>query len=271
MVRFDGTPLYPPRTSKTVTYPLSPDEQALYEAVTAYVEQNYRRTTIGNRSSVGLALTVIQRRLASSTWALLRSLERRRERLAADRKRLEEGLVTTEDLAAEQDRLPTRDLREEKTADEEVASPDGTEEAERFDALISGATSARTVAELDAELADLQGLIYLARATYDQQRESKFARFQELLADHPGTKILVFTEHRDTLDYLVSAWRARLHGPGRHHPRRHGVPRARAPDRAVPLRRMPVPVRHRRGRGRAEHAVLLAADQLGRSVESGPA
>jgi len=203
MVTFKGKPLYPPRASKTVSYPLNIDEATLYEAVTAYVEDNYRRTTSGNRSSVGLALTVIQRRLASSTWALLRSLERRKDKLADDLKRLQQGILSTEQFAVEQSHLPVKDLREEKTGDEEE-NEDGYEEAERFDEIVTGATCARNADELAAELAQVQALVILARATYEKKSESKFERLRELLDDHPDTKILIFTEHRDTLAFLVS-------------------------------------------------------------------
>ncbi|MCW3097902.1 MAG: helicase protein [Chthonomonadaceae bacterium] len=209
MVRFDGAPLYPPRESKTVSYPLNADERMLYEAVSQYVEEYYRKTTAGNRSSVGLALSVIQRRLASSAWALLRSVERRAAILADKLKQLQDLMLTEEQFALEQGSLPTKDLREEKTGDEEE-SEDGIEEGERFDDTVSRATTARNPAELAQELQDVQALAVLARAVYDTQQESKFLRLQELLSEHPDTKILIFTEHRDTLNFLV----ARMEGMG---------------------------------------------------------
>lgn len=237
MVQFNGDDLYPRRVSKTVSYPLNLDERALYEAVTAYVEENYRKTTQSNRSSVGLALTVIQRRLASSTWALLQSLERRASRLGDALKRMEQGLLSPEEFAAQQGKLPTKDLREEKTADEEV-SDDGTEEAEKFDAEVSGATSARSPEELRAELQQLQGLVVMARATWEKQRESKFERLQQLLEEHPDTKILIFTEHRDTLNFLVSRMEglgytdriATIHGGMDYRERERQAERFRSPE-----------------------------------------
>src|SRR5690606_28442164 len=81
MRRFDGTPLYVQRVSDTATYHLEGDEKDLYEAVTAYVESHYNRARVLNRSAARLAMSVLQRRAASSTWAILRSLERRLERL----------------------------------------------------------------------------------------------------------------------------------------------------------------------------------------------
>ncbi len=122
---------------------------------------------------------------------------------------MEEGLLTQEQYEAEQAHLPGKDLREEKTGDEEI-SEDGTEESERFDAIVSGATAARNPVELAAELQQVQALLILARAAYDKQQESKFERLKALLKDYPDTKILIFTEHRDTLNFLV----ARLEGLG---------------------------------------------------------
>ena len=63
MVRFDGTPIYPPRDSKTVEYPLSPPERKLYERVTVYCQTHYDRAKLRNRSAAGLAMSILQRRL----------------------------------------------------------------------------------------------------------------------------------------------------------------------------------------------------------------
>ena len=81
MVRFDGRPLYPQRRCDTISYGLSPPEQALYEATTRYISETYNRARVLNRSAARLAMSVFQRRLASSTYALMRSFERRLDRL----------------------------------------------------------------------------------------------------------------------------------------------------------------------------------------------
>ena len=88
--RFDGRPLFPERRAYTVNYPLSPGERALYDEVTDYVRNEFNRAEklqSDRRGTVGFALTVLQRRLASSPEAIYQSLKRRRERLE---KRLEE-------------------------------------------------------------------------------------------------------------------------------------------------------------------------------------
>ena len=91
----EGKPLFPERRAYTVPYDLSDDEQDLYEAVTLYVREEMNRAdrfaAEGDRvrrNTVGFALTVLQRRLASSPEAILRSLERRRARLERRRREL---------------------------------------------------------------------------------------------------------------------------------------------------------------------------------------
>ena len=73
MVRLDGRPLYPQRRCDTISYGLSPSEQALYEETTRYISENYNRARVLNRSAARLAMSVFQRRQASSTHALMRS------------------------------------------------------------------------------------------------------------------------------------------------------------------------------------------------------
>jgi hypothetical protein len=84
MVRLDGKPLYPTRVSDTLGYALTQgdiSEQRLYDETTEYMQLVYNKAKMLNRSAARLAMSVFQRRLASSTFALLRSFERRIERL----------------------------------------------------------------------------------------------------------------------------------------------------------------------------------------------
>ena len=85
LLKFDGTPLFPERRAYTVTYGLSDAEAALYKEVTDYVREEFNRADSlekdGRRGTIGFALTVLQRRLASSPEAIYQSLKRRRERL----------------------------------------------------------------------------------------------------------------------------------------------------------------------------------------------
>src|SRR5271154_3013159 len=94
LYRFDGTPLFPERCAYTASYALSPMEADLYQAVTTYVREEMNRADRSGdgkrQNSVGFALQILQRRLASSPAAIHRSLERRRKRLE---ERLREELV----------------------------------------------------------------------------------------------------------------------------------------------------------------------------------
>ena len=84
LLKFDGTPLFPERRAYTVNYALSPLEAELYSKVTEYVQEEFNRADKLNKerkNTVGFALTILQRRLASSPEAIYQSLRRRRERL----------------------------------------------------------------------------------------------------------------------------------------------------------------------------------------------
>ena len=212
MTDFSGTRLFPKRSSTTLDYPLSQGvghEQDLYDRVTNYCQVHFDRAKKRNRSAAGLAMSILQRRLASSTWAMYQSLIRREEKLTLLLAELQSGQVTPEDLETRQRGLPTRDVREEKTGDEEDAEG-GREESEVQDEKVESATDARTIDELRIEIEEVQRLVKLAREVYDRKQESKYERLWEALQDYPETKVLIFTEFRDTLDFLVD----RLEGRG---------------------------------------------------------
>src|SRR5579875_1329338 len=93
LLKFDGTPLFPERRAYTVPYKLSDAEARLYKAVTEYVREEFNRAEALHNDkragTVGFALTILQRRLASSPEAIRQSLRRRRERLEARLRELE--------------------------------------------------------------------------------------------------------------------------------------------------------------------------------------
>src|SRR3989442_7196191 len=102
LLKFDGTPLFPERIAHTVPYKLSNAEAQLYKEVTDYVREEFNRAEAlqndKRAGTVGFALTILQRRLASSPEAIYQSLHRRRERLE---KRLREMEVLQRGAAAE--------------------------------------------------------------------------------------------------------------------------------------------------------------------------
>lgn len=239
MVDFVGQPLFLPRESRTVEYPLRQgkgEEQDLYDQVTHYCEIYYDLAKRHNRSAAGLAMSILQRRLASSTGAILESLRRREQKLAQTIRDLEAGLLSEADLEQRQQELPTEDIRDTKTGDEEEIEA-GQEESERQDEAIIAATAARNLAELRREEEAVKRLVALAVQVYEQKQESKFERLWQALEDYPDTKVLIFTEFRDTLDFLMDRLEekgltgkiAHIHGGMDYQERERQVERFRGP------------------------------------------
>ena len=216
MVRFDGSPIYPKRVSDTLSYDLTQgtiSEQRLYDETTAYIETYYNRARILNRSAARLAMSIFQRRLASSTYALMRSFERRSEKLEKLIADIRSGKLSLEALQAMQRKLESlQDPLDAKTADEEENPVDGGEESEAVEAQLLAGLAAVSLAELEAERVQVADLLNLARKVHDQGQESKFERLRQILHDpqFKEEKIIIFTEHRDTLEFLAR----RLEGIG---------------------------------------------------------
>jgi SNF2 family DNA or RNA helicase len=208
LVYFDGSPIYPPRYSNTVSYDLNTgevSEQHLYDETTSYIQTYYNKAEVLNRSAARLAMSVFQRRLASSTYALLRSFERRQQKLALLIEAMRSGKLNPAKLNVTQmelDRLG--DVFDEKTADEEEAQADQEENEVVEDEALEGVL-ATTMAELETELQQVEYLCCLARRVYEAGNESKFEKLREILLDpqYHQEKMILFTEHRDTLDSLV--------------------------------------------------------------------
>ena len=210
MVGLDGTPLYRRRACDTFSYALSPGpdgEQALYDATTAYLRHAYNRA-LDNRPAVRLAMGVFQRRLASSTLAVLRSFERRTARIERTIDDLRSGRLTAAELYRRQRRLDREhgeDFFDTHGADDDARDTGDGERHEDFEETLLGAVVAVTIEELQKEMDVLAGLNERARRLVASGRDSKFEALREVLEDprHAGEKWLVFTEHRDTADYLV--------------------------------------------------------------------
>ncbi len=213
MLRFDGTHLFPPRHAYTVNYKLSDLEAALYEAVTDYVRTEFARADQladgGRKGTVGFALTSLQRRLASSPEAIYQSLKRRRNKL---KRRVEEeklgqrGKSLAETLVGAGLNGDPDDIWESS----EALSPDDYENFE--EAVVDQATAAQTIQELEAEIIILEALEEQARQVVHSGKDRKWDELSRLLQDTPEMhdsagrqrKLIIFTEHRDTLNYLAT-------------------------------------------------------------------
>ena len=221
LLKFDGTPLFPERIAHSVPYRLSTAELQLYEAVTSYVRQEFNRADAlrndKRAGAVGFALTILQRRLASSPEAIYQSLRRRRERLQ-DRLRETRGVAAVAGG-------PLLDIDDLEDLDE---APEAEVEAAES-AVMDAATAASTAAELQAEVETLATLQAFAAELRHRGEDAKWrqlagllgtvfappaAQVAELRAPYRGSgeipppvpsprhKLVVFTEHRDTLGYL---------------------------------------------------------------------
>ena len=216
MVRFDGSPLYPQRNCATLSYELSQgpeSEQELYDETTEYLQHHYNRAGMLNRSAARLAMSVFQRRLASSTYALMRSFERRQEKLAGLIDDIRNGRLTEEQLMRQQRGLDKLDdVFETRTADEDAASEDGGEQHEEFESKALSGTIAVNLSELEVERLTVEALFNKAQSLFNTSEESKFEKLREVLSDpqYLDEKLIIFTEHRDTAEFLVR----RLEGLG---------------------------------------------------------
>lgn len=219
LLKFDGTPLFPERRAYTANYKLSDREADLYEQVTTYVREEMNRADkLDNKkkNNVGFALTMLQRRLASSPEAIYQSLKRRRKRL--------EGRLEETKLLARGQKIRKKGVAE--TVDEyhvkkHIDIPDNLDEldedlsAEEYELyaeqVVDQATAAETIPELEAEILILKDLEYQALGVVESASDKKWEELSCLLQDKPEMyasggarrKLIIFTEHKDTLNYLV--------------------------------------------------------------------
>ena len=229
LLKFDGRPLFPERIAHSVPYALSEAEAKLYEAVSQYVRDEFNRTEAlrsdRRAGNVGFALTVLQRRLSSSPEAILQSLRRRKARLEGrlDELRQSQGGNSRPLADSAPPLLDADDLE-----DLEDATWEEVEAAEAE--LLDQATAASTMAELQAEIGSLKRLESLATEVRRSGEDAKWRELSGLLSEtftpagvanqiaderppygagpikppraSPHQKLVIFTEHRDTLTYL---------------------------------------------------------------------
>ncbi len=217
LFKFDATPLFPERRAYAVPYKLSDGEARLYREVTDYVRDEFNRAEAlqndKRAGTVGFALTILQRRLASSPEAIYQSLRRRKERLESRHRELrllQRGSEVAASLSASVPEWEDEDIADLEDAPDEEATAAEEE-------ILDRATAARTLDELDAEIRSLRQLESVAgkvRASGEDKKWQELAgllnRFftnapsadQESFTPSPHQKLVIFTEHRDTLNYL---------------------------------------------------------------------
>src|ERR1017187_1033214 len=182
LLKFDGTPLFPQRIAHTVPYKLSDAEAQLYRIVTDYVREEFNRAdALANdkrAGTVGFALTILQRRLASSPEAIYQSLRRRSERL---QKRLREMELLHRGAMAEAIAAAMPALDDDDVEDLEEAPDNEVQAAE--EEILDQATAARTIDELKAEIATLGRLESLALAVRRSGKDRKWKELASLLGE----------------------------------------------------------------------------------------
>lgn len=233
LLKFDGSPLFPQRFANTVQYELSQLEADLYVAVTRYVreEMNRAERLSGDgrrRNSVGFALQILQRRLASSPAAIYQSLRRRRERL--------EARLAEERIVARGNGVLSEPWRAHAMPDEDDFEELGGEELEEAEEeIVDRATAAQTIAELGTEIAMLRDLEALAERLLRSGQDAKWLQLSAILDQPPivdevtdvRRKLLIFTEPKDTLNYLADRIAQRIGNSDAVAVLHGGVPRER--------------------------------------------
>src|SRR6266700_3975245 len=229
LLKFDATPLFPERIAYTVPYKLSAPEAQLYKAVTEYVRDEFNRADAlqndKRAGTVGFALTILQRRLASSPEAIYHSLRRRRERLQKQLRELELLRRGGATIAL----LPSSTILDAEDLEDLDEAPENEDE-EAEEKVLDQATAASTIQELQAEIQTLERLEKLAAQVAKSGVDTKWRELANLLSTiftsaalagcvagssgpyangdirapkpSPNQKLVIFTEHRDTLSYL---------------------------------------------------------------------
>jgi superfamily II DNA or RNA helicase len=213
LCRFDGRPLFPERRAYTCSYPLPPAERQLYDEVTEYVRTEFNRADQlvddKRKGTVGFALTILQRRLASSPEAIYQSLKRRRERLEK-----RQGEIAAHQRTGGNQQAGRPPEREPHFYDQEYLDDLDDAPAEEVEAIeeqiIDSATAALTIAELEAEIETLKHLEEMAYRIRQSGADRKWEEMATIIQDNKHMvdergqrrKLVLFTEHRDTLNYL---------------------------------------------------------------------
>src|SRR2546425_3478409 len=220
LLKFDETPLFPERLAYAPLYDLTPQEYGLYKAVTHYVStemnrvERLQRAGQGKRGAiVGFAMVTLQRRLASSPEAIYQSIRRRRENLGERLKEIEAGRSQS---GLGEEAAPAFDVEE---GDEEDLSDDERERLETE--VLTHSTASQTIEELEREIETLKSLEDQTQRVRNSKEHGKWNELARTLQEQPELfdaqghrrKLIIFTEYRDTLNYLATRIRSLIGKP----------------------------------------------------------
>ena len=192
--------LFTNREVYTVRFELDGEEFAFYEALTRYVQDQSIRAAADASArgrALGFTMAMYQRRFASSIHAVRMSLERRLRKLEKQLQKPQPAVAL--DLSRWEEHLRDAD----ELPDEEVLQLE--EEAENI-----SLPSERDL--IKREINDLRVLVQKAGALEERGLGSKLEKLRQLLEERhifgdPRMKLLVFTEFKETLDFLVEQLR----------------------------------------------------------------
>ena len=194
-------PVFTKRIPRTAAFAIDGSEFELYQKITRFVKrQSTRAAAQGDdprARAVGFLMSLYQRRLASSTYAMRRSLENQA-------KRLEEGLNHARELV----RTAPPDLPDWDELDEFEDA-----ERERLERMLEAITLAGNAEQVREEITELRQLAGEAKSVEGPGSEAKLGRLREIMReegffDRPDQRLLLFTEFKDTLDYLMDRLKA---------------------------------------------------------------
>lgn len=198
-----GNPLYKDRYTKTVSYNLTQEEKRLYDAVTEYLTVRKEQAAETKNIHVSLALQVMQRRLVSSIYAIRNTLHKRWLALQG----LADDLDRNPSLWKQRPKLDVLDLDNLDELDEL-----DDDERDVLDNIMADPkklklfTTSKSIAEIKQEAAEVKSLYEMANTLFNQQKEEQKYRELKLLLTSQGVvdgeKLVIFTEHKDTLLYL---------------------------------------------------------------------
>jgi len=195
---FEGKPIFTRRFPKTIKFKLSDKEKELYNEVSRYIIEQYNKALADDgKRNVAFALMILQRRMASSTYALLRSLERRKEKL---------------------EKILKGDEKQKEFVETDFETLEDLEESEKWEKEKEweSVTIAKDPEELKQEIKIVEGLIEKAKEIVREENEVKLEElrkaietgFEKTRKMDGNPKILIFTESKDTLKYLVEKTRS---------------------------------------------------------------
>ncbi len=212
MKDWDNQPLFKKRTTQTIKYELTKEEKRLYNRVTDYLTKKKEEARLASNIHVSLALMVMQRRLASSIRAIMLTLKKRYEALNG----VVEIIRSNPTLWKQRHKLEDFDVKNLDDFDElEDDERDDLENIMQDPRKFKLFTTAKTIQDLKEEAEQVKQLYEMAHSLHrQQQEEQKFRKLKEVLTNKKifdsNEKLVIFTEHKDTLDYLEE--RLGIHG-----------------------------------------------------------